>query len=260
MKKDLVLDIFLSFSLMALLFLFFFPAYFVYGQVVFRSVGVAERIFSVIFVLLWFALCALTAYTKKISMLLGGLLFSVMAYIPEWVLSKLVTDSPKQGSLLISLIKSLFLRLYEWINAPMVGISMLFDPKNGPKLSKWMLPILLGVFVFVQLFRFYRDAYLAEQLRLDPMPSTTAYEVTRMSMDNGSSRNSKSAGIRTYAESDSVNKPDDSEPAPAEPARATESLEASMDETLSKPDFPDVSATGDDFPNAIERSDEDRYN
>ena len=50
------------------------------------------------------------------------------------------------------------------------------------------------------------------------------------------------------------------QPAPAEPARATESLEATMDETLSKPDFPDVSATGDDFPNAIERSDEDRYN
>lgn len=204
MKKDLVLDIFLSFSLMALLFLFFFPAYFVYGEIAFRSVGVAERIFSVIFVLFWFTLCALTAYTKKISMLIGGLLFSIMAYIPEWVLSRLVTGDPKQGSVVTSLFTSLFRRLYEWINAPMVGISMLFDPKKGPQLSKWLLPILLMVFVFVQLFRFYRDAYLAEQLRLDPTPSTTAYEMTRMSMENASSRTAKSAGIRKYAESDST--------------------------------------------------------
>lgn len=247
MKKDLVLDIFLSFALMALLFLFFFPPYFEYGQIVYRSVGVPERIFSVIFVLLWLALCALTAYAKKISMLIGGVLFSIMAYIPEWALSRLTTSAnPKENSVVMSLITSLFRRLYEWINAPMVGISMLFEPQKGPQLSKWMLPILLGVFVMVQLFRFYRDAYLAEQLRLDTTPSTTAYEMSRMAMENGSSRTAKTAGIRTLSDADAT-------------ASAASGLDEVQAKTLEPTEAQTISKPGESQ-SAIERTDEDLYN
>ena len=109
-----------------------------------------------------------------------------------------------------------------------------------------MLPILLGVFVMVQLFRFYRDAYLAEQLRLDTTPSTTAYEMSRMAMENGSSRTAKTAGIRTLSDADAT-------------ASAASGLDEVQAKTWEPTEAQTISKPGESQ-SAIERTDEDLYN
>ena len=130
---------------------------------------------SVIFVLMWLMLCAFTAYFKKLTCFFGGVLYSFLAYLPEMVIPKLSTAVPgSDPNLFTSLLDGAMRRLYELINAPMTGVSVLFPPEKAIGISKWMLPVLVVSFVVTQIFRFYRNAYLADQLLLTDAPAAEA--------------------------------------------------------------------------------------
>lgn len=175
MKRDVIVSVFLFFFLLALTFILFFPVYFTYGQIMYRSVSVIERILSVVFVLLWLALCAFSAYYKKLTYLFGGVLYSFLAYVPGMLLPGLSAGvSGAEPDLFSTLADGFLRRLYELINAPMTGISVLFPPEKAAGLSKWMLPVLLISYVVTQIFRFYRNAYLADQLLLNDTPQTVS--------------------------------------------------------------------------------------
>src|SRR5659263_618166 len=49
-----------------------------------------ERMFSMIFVLLWLTLCIYSAWKRRLSLLVGGVLYAVMAYLPGWFLPHLM--------------------------------------------------------------------------------------------------------------------------------------------------------------------------
>ncbi len=172
MRRDIIVSVFLFFVLFALIFVVLFPIYYTYGQVFYRSVSVAERIMSVLFVLSWAALCTYTAYFKKLTCLFGGILYSLLAYLPGIVIPKLTTAVPgSDPNLMTSLLDGAMRRLYELINAPMTGVSVLFPPEKAIGISKWMLPVLVASYILTQIFRFYRNAYLADQLLLTDAPS-----------------------------------------------------------------------------------------
>jgi hypothetical protein len=173
MRRDVIADVILFFTLLSLLLVFRYPVYFSYGHVIYRDVSVLERIFSVVFILLWLTLCVYTAYFKRIYLLIGGVLYGLIPYIPGFLIPMLSgSQAAGKPSLPTTLTISLLKRIYELVNAPFVGVSVLFPPEKAIGLSKLLLPVLLISYIGTQLFRFYRNAYLAEKLRLDE-PSYT---------------------------------------------------------------------------------------
>ena len=167
MKKDKALNVFLLFTWIALLFVEFFPIYFSPDKTYTRTVSVPERLLSMFFVLLWASLCVYTAWKKRFPLFIGGVLYSVLAYLPGWFLPGLGASVHKDPGIINTMFKFLFEKLYELVNAPFTGISILFPESFARGLAKTLLPVLLISYAGAQLFRFYRNAYLAEQLHLE---------------------------------------------------------------------------------------------
>lgn len=168
MRRDIIASVFLFFTFYALLVLYFYPVYYTHGQIIFREVTIPERIWSVLFVLLWIALCLTSAYLKKMCLLVGGLLYGLIPYVSSWLISVLSQSAQgRETSIAFEMVLRGTVRIYELAQAPLVGVSILFEPENGARLSFYLLPVLLASYLGTQLFRFYRNAYLAEQLRLD---------------------------------------------------------------------------------------------
>lgn len=181
MRRDVIANVLLFFTTLSLLLVFQYPVYFSYGQIIFRAVSIPERISSVVFVLLWCTLCVYAAYFKKIYLLIGGILYGLLPYVPGFLIPVLTASQPAgKPDLFTTLSISLLKRLYELVNAPFVGVSILFPPEKAVGLGKLLLPVLLISYIGAQLFRFYRNAYLAEKLRLDdtsytdPSPASKA--------------------------------------------------------------------------------------
>ena len=168
MNRDRAMNVFLLFLLLSLIFIWLFPVYFSYGIAYIRDISLAERILSLLFVLLWFAFCGYTAWKKRIPLLFGGIAYSLLTYLPGLFLPGLVKMAEgSDPSVAAGVAEFLFQRLYELTRAPLVGISVLFSTKQAPGLGKLMLPSLVITYVCVQMIRGYRNAYLAEQLHLD---------------------------------------------------------------------------------------------
>jgi hypothetical protein len=167
MQRDRAINLFLFFVLAALLFVSFYPVYFSYGRANFRVVDISERIFSLLYVMLWIALCVYSSWKRKIHLMLGGAAFAILAYIPDWVLPALEPRGTEDASIVTVILRFLFERIFELVNAPMVGFSILFSEKTSVSLSKWLLPVLVISYAGTQVFRHYRNAYLADKLHLE---------------------------------------------------------------------------------------------
>jgi hypothetical protein len=181
MRKDKAINVFLFFILFAMLFVYSCPVYFSFGEVHMRIVSLAERFFSLLFVLLWIALCSYTAWKKRLPLLAGGILFSLMAYLPGWILPHVseAAGRSKDPSLFSSITKYMLERMYELINAPMAGVSLLVSSKASQNLGKQLLPALLLIYAGTQVFRFYRNAYLADQLHIEDTAYASNPELAR---------------------------------------------------------------------------------
>lgn len=237
LRRDVIANVFLVFTYAALLFAFRFSVYFSYNQVLYRSVSNPERICSVFFVLLWLAMCIYAAYFKNRYMLIGGVLYGFLAYIPGIVIPMLTTSaSGTEPGLVSDLLVSFAKRIYELVNAPMVGISILFPPGKNTDLSKYLLPVLIFIYIGVQIFRFYRTAYLAEQLHLeDPGVKTHGGDMfipmtERMNQGDSSIRPVKFSDVASENVSDQQEDTDISEaPEKTEEEESVEVQEAEND-------------------------------
>jgi len=169
MRREKAINVFLFFFLQAMLFVCFFPIYFSFDVIHVRTVSLPERMFSLIFVFLWFSLCFYSAWKKRLSLLAGGVMYAIMAYLPGWFLPHLTVPagSFKEQGLIAGLFETLFNKMYELVSAPLAGISLLVSEKASTSISRWLLPVLLFSYAGTQIFRFYHNAYLAEQLHLD---------------------------------------------------------------------------------------------
>lgn len=173
MRRDKAINVFLFFMLTALLFVSLYPIYFSPGEIHIRTVTLAERLLSLLFVIMWTALCVYSAWKKRFALLAGGVMYSILAYLPGLFLPHL--ESAGAGSddpgFLSAVFRVVFVKMYELVSAPLAGISLLVSRKASTSLSKWLLPVLLISYAGTQLFRFYRNAYLAEQLHLEDTAS-----------------------------------------------------------------------------------------
>lgn len=169
MRREKALNVFLFFLLQAMLFVSLFPIYFSVDKIHIRTVSLPERMFSMVFVLMWLSLCVYSAWKKRLSLVVGGMMYSILAYLPGWFLPGIVSaaGSVKKQTVVSSFFVLFFNKMYELVSAPLAGVSLLVSGKASTSLSRWLLPVLLLSYAGTFLFRFYRNAYLAEQLHLD---------------------------------------------------------------------------------------------
>lgn len=155
--------------LFSMLFVYFCPIYFAVGKIHIRTISLPERFCSLLFVLVWLTLCVYCAWKKRLPFLFGGIAFSLMAYLPGWFLPHLTAaaDASKEPGLVSVVFKFVFEKMYELVNAPLVGVSLLVSPKEAIHLSRNLLPVLVICYVGTQLFRYYRNAYLAAELHIE---------------------------------------------------------------------------------------------
>ena len=167
MKRDIIGDIFLGGVLLSLLFMFSFPVYFSFSQVTPRAISFPERMMSVCFSLALLLTVIWTCWKKKVWVMLGLLMFSILPYLPKWFLPKLESRALLHGKNIMDSFWSMFLnRIYELVHAPFTGLVGIFPAKTVRGLPYRLLPLVLLSYVLSQIVRFYHNAYVTEKKQM----------------------------------------------------------------------------------------------
>lgn len=166
MRRDYFSCVFLLYVAVSLAFVCILPTYFAYGEIIEREIGLIERIASLLISIgVILVIPIISAIKKKFWVSFGAAAYGLLAYIPGMMLSKMDAVLSGSGANTFSVVKAFLLRaIYIMVNAPYVGISKLVGNNFALVIPKLILPVSIITYVLVQLFRFYRDAYVAEQL------------------------------------------------------------------------------------------------
>ena len=165
MKWDKTVNIVLFFLFLAFFSEFLFPVLMTYDGVYSREISSLQGFYSFMTLFLWIGLAAYTAWKKRTHLLIGGCVYAVLAYVPEHFLKSIAEKPGKEEAMSFS--ESFFRQMYNLIYAPFTGFIRYFDKETAYNLTRQMLPMMLIVYVAVQLFRFYRNAYLAQKLQMN---------------------------------------------------------------------------------------------
>lgn len=185
MRRDYFICVFLLYVALSLLFLCFVPAYFTYNGAVqiavVRDFSLIEKFAGIFYALLTLIVVPVYAGIKKrFWITLGASVYGFLAYLPGMFMPHLATALASSEVGIATSLKSFGLRMiYNMVNAPFGSLSALFGNKFAASLSKAILPVTLIVYALIQLFRFYRDAYVAEQLN----PSASMDSTKKVKMD-----------------------------------------------------------------------------
>lgn len=167
MKRDIIGDIFLGGVLLSLLFMFSFPVYFSFSQVTPRAISFPERMMSVCFSLALILTVIWTCWKKKVWVMLGLLMFSILPYLPKWFLPKIESRALLHGKNILDSFWSMFLnRIYELVHAPFTGLVGILPEKTVRGLPYRLLPLVLISYVLSQVVRFYHNAYVTEKKQM----------------------------------------------------------------------------------------------
>ena len=151
------------------MFVCFAPLYFVYGSVVPREFSLFERLMSLLYALFFvFFLPFFAAFRSKVWINWGLAAYGVLIYLPKFFYpaeAALTAEDPSFTKMLLAIC----LRgIYGMMQAPFAALSSLIGDKAAASLVYWILPLALFWPFVMKVFRFYRRAYLSEQL--NPMP------------------------------------------------------------------------------------------
>ena len=171
MRRDYFICIFLLLVAIALAFVCLLPTYYSYDGVIEREVGLIETLASTFFCLLTLLIFPVfTAIKKKFWAMLGNAAFGLLAFIPGMFLPGMAAKLSAPDVNILTTVKALFFKaIYTMVYAPFAGIGNLAGNKLGLILPKLILPVTLLIYGVVKLFRFYKEAYIAEQLA--PVPT-----------------------------------------------------------------------------------------
>lgn len=166
MRRDYFTCVFLLYVAVSLAFVCFLPSYFVYGSIITRQIGLVERIASIIVAISAIVIIPIvSAFKKKLWITLGASAYGILAYLPEMLISKMDSVLAGENASTLGVVQEFILKaIYQMVNAPYVGISKLIGDKNALLLPKLILPVSIISYILVQLFRFYHQAYIAEQM------------------------------------------------------------------------------------------------
>ena len=172
MRRDYFICVFLLMVATSLAFVCLLPICFSYDAIIPREITYAETVISLIFS--FTALLAaplIIAYKRKVWAMLGLVSYGFLAYLPGIMLPKMADSLSGADASIGASIKAFLLKsLYSMVNAPFVGVSKIFGMNFSIKLSKYILPLALIFYVVIKLFRFYRDAYVAQMAAPAPVP------------------------------------------------------------------------------------------
>lgn len=105
------------------------------------------------------------AYRKKLWITLGLASYGLLAVLPVWMLPSISAKLQGEDASLGASVSGFLLKgIYRMVNAPFAAISSSMGDKFALGISTKILPVALLSYIGFQLFRFYRDAYVAEQL------------------------------------------------------------------------------------------------
>lgn len=173
MRRDYFLCFFLLCIATSLLFVCFQPLYFTYDIIVPRDFGLLERLCSCTFAAAVILVIPLLAAIKRKFWITAGLAcYGLLAFIPSWILPGMTAKISGSEAKLGSVIGSFCLKsIHGMVNAPFGALSQLIGDNKASMLSHFIFPMALICYAVVQLFRFYRDAYLKDKLsaqQVDP--------------------------------------------------------------------------------------------
>lgn len=171
MRRDYFICVFLLLIAVSLSFVCLLPVCYAYDGVIAREVGILEKIASILFaVVTILAFPILTAVKKKFWAMLGNAAFGLLSFIPGMFLPGMALKLAAPDVGIVTTIKAFFLKaIYSMTYAPFVGLGSIIGDKAGQFMPKLILPMSLLIYGVVKLFRFYREAYIAE--RLAPVPT-----------------------------------------------------------------------------------------
>lgn len=171
MRRDYFICVFLLLIAVALSFVCLLPVCYAYDGVIAREVGIIEKIASILFaVVTIIAFPILTAVKKKFWAMLGNAAFGLLAFIPGMFLPGMAAKLAAPDVAITTTVKAFFFKaIYSMTYAPFVGLGSIVGDKAGQFFPKLILPMSLLIYGAVKLFRFYKEAYIAE--RLAPVPT-----------------------------------------------------------------------------------------
>ena len=165
MRRDYFTCVFLGLVAGALMFVCFKPLYYTYQGIVPRVFTVFEILMSVLYTLFFvFFLPIFGAYRKKTWINIGLAVYGFMIYLPEWFYPAPEAISGDGANIVSSLFAMLLRGIYDMVQAPFAATSAITGDRIAAGLAYWLLPLALIWLALFKIARFYRNAYLAEQL------------------------------------------------------------------------------------------------
>ena len=165
MRRDYFTCVFLGLIAGALTFVCFKPLYFTWNQIIPRDFTTFERLMSVLYTLFFiFFLPFFAAFKKKEWINWGLAAYGLLAYFPLWFYPApelIVGDNAS----FLHIIGALCLRaIYAVMQAPFAALSPFIGNDAASMVVYWILPVSIVWPVIFRIIRFYRRAYLSEQL------------------------------------------------------------------------------------------------
>ena len=178
MRRDYFTCVFLALIAGALMFVCFKPLYFTYEAIIPRDFTLLERFSSVCYALFFiFFLPFFAAFKKKEWINWGLAAYGLLAYFPLWFYpaqDAIQGDNAK----LTAMLGALVLRtIYNVMEAPFAALSKLIGDTAASRIVYWLLPVAIFWPIVFRIVRFYRRAYLSEQL--NPMTTDQAAPATK---------------------------------------------------------------------------------
>ena len=151
------------------MFVCFAPLYFIYGGTVPREFGLFERLMSVLYAFFFiFFLPFFSAFRTKVWVNWGLAAYGVLIYLPKYFYPAEALINGDDAKLTKMLLAVVLRGIYGMMQAPFAALSTLIGDKAASGLVYWILPMALIWPIVFKIGRFYRRAYLSEQL--NPMP------------------------------------------------------------------------------------------
>lgn len=165
MRRDYFTCVFLACIAGALAFVCFEPLYFKYEIIVPREFGLFESIASCCYLVFFLLAVPIYAgYKKKYWIAAGLACYGALIYLPKLFYPSQFLLTGEDASLFHILGAMILRGIYGMMNAPFAALSRIWGDDVASHFVYWILPCSILIPFAIRVYRFYRDAYVAEQL------------------------------------------------------------------------------------------------
>ena len=178
MRRDYFTCVFLACICASLFFVCFLPLYFTYDMIIPREFGGLEKFCGWLFALsVLLIIPVYAAYRKKFWITAGLAVYGAVCLLPTWILPGMAEKLGAEDVDIFTVIGGFVLKaIYGMAEAPFASLSTALGDDRARMLPMRILPVSLIIYAAFQIYRFYRNAYVAEQLDPASVVDKTARE------------------------------------------------------------------------------------